>query len=169
MGSLRGDRWKRRGVTVLWDPNSLAAVACPGGVLTLRQFVSLSEAWPSAEELPGNGDALVVVGMKGVLEVLDPSDAELWLCDDLRQRIIGFQDHYEGEVALILWFPAPKAPFVMSAANEEYTWTPAHGRSTLPIGRCLWTGAQRDVQRILVGDGPDDGPAWVGLFHPRIS
>ena len=57
----------------------------------------------------------------------------------------------------------------MSPADEEYTWPGAHGRGSLPFGRCLWSGAQRDVERIVVGDGDADGPGWVGLYHPRIS
>jgi hypothetical protein len=40
----------------------------PPEVLTLRQFVRLSESWP--DELPGDGDTVVVAGMKGALEVL---------------------------------------------------------------------------------------------------
>lgn len=168
MKVLRGDRWKRRGVTVLWDATSLHSLVDPKDVLTLRQFVSLSESWPDA--LPGTGDAIVVAGLKGALEVLSPDEAQAWLRDDLRRRIISFQDRYEGEVALVFWFPASKAPFTMSPADEAYTWTAPHGRTPFPFGRCLWTGAQRDVERILVGDDDDaDGAGWVGLFHPRIS
>lgn len=169
MKILRGGTWKRRGVSVLWDPASLLALAPPASVATLRHFVRLSDGWPEPQKLPGGGDALVVAGMKGALEVLTADEARDWLHNDLRRRIISFQDHYEGQVALVFWFPASKAPFVMSPADEEYTWPSAHGRSVLPFGRCLWSGAQRDVERIVVGDGDVDGPGWVGLYHPRIS
>lgn len=169
MNVLSGDRWKRKGITVLWDPTSLAQVAAPGEVLTLREFVKLSQAWPDADALPGGGDRLVVAGVKGVLEVLASDDAGHWLERDFRRRIIAFQDRYEGEVALVLWFPSAGPPFKMSPADETYTWSP-HGRAVIPFGRHLWTGAERDVERIVVGDGIDaDGPGWVGLFHPRIS
>lgn len=167
MKVLTGDRWKRKGITVLWDPAALAQVAAPTEVLTLREFVALSNAWP--DELPGSSDRIVVAGLKGALEVLSAPEAADWLEHDFRRRIIDFQDRYEGEVALVLWFPSAGAPFKMSPADEQYTWSP-HGRSTFPLGRHLWTGAERDVERIVVGDGVDaDGPGWVGLFHPRIS
>jgi hypothetical protein len=168
MKLLRGDRWRRRGVTILWDTASLRTVASPDEVLTLRQFVALSEDWP--EELPGQGDALVVAGLKGALEVLSAEEGRAWLEDDLRKRILSFQKHYEGLAALILWFPAPKAPLVMSPADENYTWTPPHSKVPFPLGRCLWTGTERDVERIITGENLDpDGPGWVGLTHIYLS
>lgn len=170
MKTLRSDLWRRRGVTVLWDASCLHALTTPSNVITLRQFVRLSQAWPEPEELPGGGDALVVAGMKGALEVLSPTEAQDWLQNDLRRRIISFQDRYEGQVALVLWFPAAKAPFTMSPADEDYTWPGSNARVALPFGRCLWSGAQSDVERIVVGSHQDvDGPGWVGLYHPRIS
>jgi hypothetical protein len=62
----------------------------------------------------------------------------------------------------------------MDLADEEYFWKISAGRDTvrLPLGRCLWGGAEADVARILVSEekSPDfDGEAWVGLHHPRIS
>ena len=38
-------------------------------------------------------------------------DAESWIRYDLRSRVMSFQDKYVGEVALVFWFPATKAPF----------------------------------------------------------
>ncbi len=169
MKILRGGTWKRRGVSVVWDAVSMQAIVPAADVLTLRQFVQLSSAWPEdAEDLPGGGDALVVAGLKGALEVLSADDAQAWLRNDLRRRIISFQDAYD-RVALILWFPMTKPPFAMSPADGNYIWNIGAGRTPFPFGNCLWTGAERDVERIVVGDGDADGPGWVGLYHPRIS
>ena len=62
----------------------------------------------------------------------------------------------------------------MDLADEEYFWKVGAGRDAtrLPLGRCLWGGAEADVARILVSEekAPDfDGEAYVGLHHPRIS
>jgi hypothetical protein len=62
----------------------------------------------------------------------------------------------------------------MVRATEEYFWRRVPGRdeARIPIGRCLWGGAQADVERILVSEEKDpdfDGEAYVGLHHPRIS
>jgi hypothetical protein len=43
---------------------------------------------------------------------------------------------------------------------------------TVPVGRCLWAGADSDTRRILDGreaNQDPDGAAWIGLNHPRIS
>ena len=43
---------------------------------------------------------------------------------------------------------------------------------TVPVGRCLWAGADSDTRRILdrrEANQDPDGAAWIGLNHPRIS
>jgi hypothetical protein len=62
----------------------------------------------------------------------------------------------------------------MSASTEEYFWSCAlpHAGVKLPLGRMLWAGAESEVGRILdpAEKNQDfDGPAWIGLHHPRIS
>ena len=62
----------------------------------------------------------------------------------------------------------------MTRATESYVWhfAPPWQGQTLPLGRILWSGAESDVGRILDPreENQDfDGPAWVGLHHPRIS
>ena len=62
----------------------------------------------------------------------------------------------------------------MDLADEEYFWKagPSRDAARLPLGRCLWGGAEADVARILWSDQDDpdfDGEAYVGLHHPRIS
>ena len=70
--------------------------------------------------------------------------------------------------------PVGKAAHYDVPATEEYSWKSAAPPTAppLPIGRCLWAGADADAARIIVSDLPEpdiDGSAWVGLFHPRIS
>jgi len=133
----------------------------------------MKKAWP--EELPGaEGNALVVAGVEGCLDVLSEQDAITWMEQDLKATVLSFQEHYEGQAALILWVPSGRTRIGMDLADEEYFWKTSPGRDTarLPLGRCLWGGAETDVARILVsGDKtPDlDGEAYVGLHHPRIS
>ncbi len=173
MQILRQRRWVRHGFSLLWDPTTLASVASPDQVLSMRECFALRHDWP--DELPaGGGDALVVAGLEGCLDALDPDDAVTWLESDLKALVLDFQACYMGDAALILWLPSGGKRIRMSAATERYTWTlpPPHGDRTLDLGRCLWAGAESDVARILVSDDPNadyDGPAWVGLHHPRIS
>jgi hypothetical protein len=62
----------------------------------------------------------------------------------------------------------------MTGASEEYYWKHSASESArgLHIGRLLWSGAEKEVERLLDSEdsGADyDGKAWVGLHHPRIS
>jgi hypothetical protein len=139
----------------------------------MREFLSLAKRWP--ENLPASaGDALVVAGVEGCLDVLSADDAVRWLEEDLKRLILDFQDYYKGDAALILWLPSGAKRVRMTASTERYTWrlSAPHAEQSIDLGRCLWGGAEADVARILESEDPKadcDGPAWVGLHHPRIS
>ncbi len=169
----RQDGWKRRGLTLLWDPQALRDLIDPAQVLSMRACLGLQSRWP--DDLPGHGgDALVVAGLEGCLDVLAEADAVTWLEHDLRRMVLDFQAHYDGQAALILWLPAGRTRLVMDRASGAYLWRLQPGKDdhTLPIGRALWAGAESDAARVIrAGErDPDvDGEAWIGLHHPRIS
>jgi len=173
MNTIQGDSWKRRGISLLWDPRVLTTLMAPDAVLSIRQFFALRRSWP--DELPGSdGNTLVVAGLDGCLDSLSERDAVAWLESDLKLSVLGFQEHYAGEAVLILWLASGRSRIGMTLADEQYYWKASAGRdgARLPLGRCLWAGAEWDVNRILVSDEkyPDpDGDAYVGLYHPRIS
>lgn len=173
MKTHRQRGWMRRGFSLLWEPHVLSQIIEPRAVLSMREFFALRKAWP--DELPGmEGDALVVAGLEGFLDCLAEHDAVAWLESDLKAAVLSFQEHFEGQAALILWLPSGRARVGMVRATEEYFWRIAPGRddARIPIGRCLWGGAQADAERILVSEEQDpdfDGEAYVGLHHPRIS
>jgi hypothetical protein len=173
MNRVQGDAWKRRGFSLLWDPRVLTTLIAPTAVVSIREFFVLRRAWP--EHLPGSGgDALVVAGLDGCLDSLCEQDAVTWLENDLKSAVLSFQEHYEGQAALILWLASGRARVGMDLADEEYFWIVGATKDgpRLPLGRCLWGGAEADVGRILISAQrePDfDGDAYVGLHHPRIS
>jgi hypothetical protein len=138
-------------------------------VLSVRQFVALSKAWPA--ELPSNGGyALVVAGFEGCLDALSNEDAALWVEGDLRNLCIDFERFYEQQTALILWMPTGRHRWRYELAADEYVWLPHRG-DEIPLGRMLWSGARRDAQRILIGgSGADhDGEGWIGMYHRRLD
>ena len=169
----RDSGWTRRGFSLLWDASGLSRVVSPPDVVSLREFFSLANAWP--DNLPGSGgDALVVAGVEGCLDALTDDDGERWLETDLKQLILSFQEEYEGQAALILWLPSGRRRIHMVGATEEYFWkgNPRRNAPGLPMGRCLWAGAESDAARIIISNAPNpdvDGDAYVGLYHPRIS
>jgi hypothetical protein len=163
----------RRGFSLLWEPRVLTEIVAPSAVLSIRELFKVRKAWP--DELPGSdGDALVVAGLDGCLDSLSESDAQAWLETDLKTAVLSFQEHYQGQAALIMWIASGRTRVGMDLADEEYFWKTSPGRdgARLPIGRCLWGGAEADAERILVSEEKDpdfDGEAYVGLYHPRIS
>lgn len=165
--------WTRRGLTLLWGAEGLDRIAKPSQVLSIRQFFAVSRNWP--EDLPAaGGDAVVVAGIEGCLDALTPDDATQWLEWDLRKLLLAFQDRYENQAALVLWIPGGRKRIAMPRATELYEWhcTGAFSGTSLPLGRCLWAGADSDVRRVVNPDESNqdpDGPAWIGLNHPRIS
>lgn len=165
--------WTRRGLSLLWGAEALSRIAQPHAVVSVRQLFALGNTWP--DELPAaDGNAVVVAGVDGCLDAMAPEDAARWMEEDLRRLIVSFQDHYENQAALILWIPDGRRRIVMPRATEQYEWHCAGGYrgQSVPLGRCLWAGADGDVRRILdrVDSSQDpDGNAWIGLNHPRIS
>ncbi len=165
--------WTRTGISLLWGAETLAGLASPAEICSIRQFFEFSSNWP--DDLPsGGGRTIIVAGVEGCLDSLDPDEAESWLEEDLKPKILGFQEEYVRQAGLVLWLPGGRKRVEMARANESYHWhcAPPNKDRILDIGRMLWAGAEPDAVRILDSSAANldaDGPAWVGLFHPRIS
>lgn len=164
--------WSRRGFSLLWDAETLAEIIDPIDVISIRQMFAMVDGWP--DDLPAaGGDAIVVAGVEGCLDVLDGADAERWLTEDLRRAVLSFQYHYEGAAGLIFWMPSGSKRITMRGASEEYFYRHrGSGEQGLHIGRLLWSGAENEVERIMNTQDTNadyDGKHWVGLYHPRIS
>lgn len=173
MRTISDISWGRTGIGLLWGPDVLKVLAMPEEAYSIREFFALSHNWPEA--LPSNsGRSLVVAGLEGCLDVLSFEDAQTWLERDFRPAVLGFQDEYEGQAGLVFWLPSGKQRITMNRASEAYSWRCGgqQGGQELALGRILWSGAECDVVRILDPGEKNsdlDGPAWVGLYHPRIS
>lgn len=173
MKILQGDVWKRRGVSLLWGGEALSVLAQPQSVVSIRQFFALVGTWP--DDLPCNdGNTLVVAGLEGCIDLMDPIEAEAWMKSDLLPAVLAFQDEYSLEAALVFWLPTGKSRVKMNRATEAYSWlcSAPYSNQHLDLGRILWAGAEADVGRIIDPDctnSDSDGPAWIGLHHPRLS
>jgi hypothetical protein len=164
--------WPRRGFAILWEVTTLVEIVSPAEVVSLRQFFAMAKDWP--EDLPAaDGNAMVVSGMEGCLDVLDADDAQRWIETDLKEAVLSFQDHYQGQAGLIFWVPSGRHRISMKGASEQYFWKHrSSGADGLPIGRLLFSGAESEVERLLNSEDENvdyDGKHWIGLYHPRIS
>lgn len=164
--------WPRRGFALLWEVKTLLELVKPADVVSLRQFFALAKNWP--EDLPASGgDALVVSGLEGCLDVFGAADVERWIEGDLKDAVLSFQDQYQGQAGLVFWLPSGRNRISMRGATEQYFWKHrSSGADGLPIGRLLFSGAENEVERLLDsedGKADYDGKHWIGLHHPRIS
>jgi hypothetical protein len=172
MKTINTDTWTRRGINFLWDEEAFARIATPAQVVSFRAACQLARSWK--EDLPANGGrALAVAGLDVCLDLMSPSDAEVWIGEVLRPFIWSFQAEYDGEGSLVFWIPSGKQRISMNAASEQYYWrcAPPFKDQSLEFGRLLLSGAESDLARILKPHGSQDpdGPGWIGLYQPRIS
>jgi len=170
---LHDNVWTRRGISLLWDADALAAVCKPQQVVSLRHFLLLhAEGWP-ADRIPLINDRVIVVaGLDTALDAIGTEEATEWVRAVVYKAILSFQsDVADGGngAAVILWFTdGPR--FQCHPSEDSYEWKYIAGKTTqfLPLGRWLFNGAEKDVQEIHMRTSPHNDQ-WIGLFHPRIS
>lgn len=157
--------WQRRGTSWLWDEEARNHICVASEVWSLRQFLRAAGSWPA--DLPSNqGKTLVVAGLDGSLDLLAPTDGEAWLGDVIKPAILGFQDEYEGEAALVFWLPVGHSRLRVQASTDAVKWLchAPHGHQ-IDFGRILWGEANEYPQEIFLRDSAKA----VGLFHLRIT
>jgi len=166
------DTWKRQGHSILWDVPGLASFCKPEEAISLRQFCMLgASGWKDVDSFLVRDRALVVAGLEGSLDPLNPDSAVAWLDGDIYPLVSSFQREvaYGGsEAALIFWF-ANSRRFEYRQAEQAAYWkcSAAHGKREIPIGRCLWNGSEPNSQEIR---SKVDGVArFAGYYLQRIS
>src|SRR5580704_15826202 len=89
---LLDDIWTRRGISLLWDAETLARLCTPSQVISLRQFLQLHAAgWPEDRLSLVSDKALVVGGLESCIDALPPSEAVEWLEHSVYQALISFE------------------------------------------------------------------------------
>lgn len=170
--ALNDDIWMRRGISLLWDAETLATVCTPRQVVSLRQFLLLHAAgWPEAELPLVNEVRLVVAGLESAIDALAPDEAVAWLERTVYPAIVSYQENVAGggtEASLILWV-ADHRRLDYHTSDDTHYWhcgTEYKGQ-LLPLSRCLFNGAQDGLRRIQAGGKKSE--VGAGLYHPRIS
>ena len=164
---LTNDKWKRRGISVLWCGKTLAELNAASQVISLRQFIGYYEAgWPDDMPLL-NDDGLYVAGLDVAVDALSPEDALEWLESEIYEMIYDFQNH--ADAALIFWMP-DQGRWKEDLTTSTYNWCLAgkYDAQMFPLGQCIWNGAQKDVRRIESAFGGKTNE-WLGLYLERIS
>jgi hypothetical protein len=170
---LHDNTWIRFGTSLLWDAEALNSVCSPESVRSLREFLRLHEAgWPEDALKLVNNRTLVVAGLEAAMDTVNPEEAVEWLEKKVYQAVLDFQENVADggrEAALLLWL-ADRKRLTHKAADNSYHWlcSGEHRQQSIPLGRCIWNGAEDSVRRIITTNA-DQKEVWAGLFLPRIS
>jgi hypothetical protein len=168
---LSDDIWARRGISLLWDSETLAALCATDQIISLRRLLQLHKAgWPEADLQLVNDKTLIVAGLESCLGAMPPKETETWLEQVVYRAMLSYQQIVAGggtEAALVFWIVEPKR-IRHEIGDGTHLWhcDGSQRGQTLALSRCLFNGAQNDL-RWIVGTKGVDHP--LGLYHPRIS
>jgi len=170
---IQDKSWMGSGISLLWDAKTLNEICPPDSVRSLREFLRLHQAgWPENTLALINGRALVIAGLEAAMDTLNPQPAVEWLEQKVYPAVRDFQDNVAdggGEAALIFWLADAKRIWHRAADNTNHWYCSGeHRQQSIPIGRCIWNGAESSVRRIIAVDS-DNKPENIGLFLRRIS
>jgi hypothetical protein len=170
---LFDDTWTRRGISLLWEPESLSKLCTPQQVVSLRRFLQLQTlGWPEDQLSLVRDEVLAVAGLESAIDALAPDEACQWLEQVVYRAVVAYQQAVAGgggEAALVFWITENRR-LAYQTSDDTYNWhcgTEYKGQ-TIPLSRCLFNGAEHDLRQIHVVDSKK-AEHWVGLYHPRIS
>jgi hypothetical protein len=106
------------------------------------------------------------------MDTLNPQEAVEWLEQKVYPAVRDYQDNVAdggGEAALIFWFADAKRVWHRAADSTNHWYCSGeHRQHSIPIGRCIWNGAESSVRRIVTVDSTKQ-QRHIGLFLRRIS
>lgn len=170
---LSDNTWMRCGTSLLWDAQALNRVCPPEAVRSLRELLRLHQAdWPEDELKLIQKRTLVIAGLEAAMDTLHPDEAVEWLEKKVYPAVLDFQQNVAdggGEAALIFWLADGNRVF-HTASENTYHWhcTGEHRHQPIPLGRCIWNGAESSVRRIVATDAQKK-TLHIGLFLKTIS
>lgn len=170
---LHDKTWITCGTSLLWDAAALKTICPFDAVRSLRELLRLHQAgWRDGSLQLINNRTLVVAGLEAAMDTLHPDAAVEWLEQTVYQAVLDFQEVVAdggSQAALIFWL-ADRNRIVHTPSDNTYHWhcTGEHRSKKIPIGSCLWNGAQGDVRRIITSDS-EKKEVFSGLYQQRIS
>jgi len=168
MKELLDTVWQREGTSWVWDEQARNQICSASEIWSIRQFARSAKTpggWPKV--LPSNNDrALVVAGLDGSLDLLEPDDAVAWLQEVFKPAVLSFQNAYDSNAALAFWLPTGRHRMLVQTISDTVCWLcrPPHDRQ-IDFGRIMWGEANHYPQKILLCKG--NKPA--GLYYKRFS
>lgn len=161
--------WFRQGCSIIWDSRALSRLVVDNSEITpisaaMRYFKT--DSWP--DPLPANkGKAMVVVGLDGCLESLEPTQREEWLKKHIKPMVLGFYREFDVQSSLIFYFERGKDAFKEDIENA-FMWKSSHrNEKPIPLVKFLYGGRFKEVKR-LVSEADVARQPW-GLYVANPS
>lgn len=166
---INDDLWKRRGISILWDADLLNSLCRSDQIISLRHFRDLhNDGWSDVDAAMVEEESLVVAGLEGCIDALPPDEATEWLQDVVYRAMVSYQREVADggtQASLILWFVDPRRLHYETSDDAwNFHCAGEYKGQQIPLGRCLFNGAAKDLKEIQDADGNK-----LGLYHPRIS
>jgi hypothetical protein len=135
MKELSADSWKRQGSSIIWDKDSLQALLPTVSVVSLRQFLSWHDAWPT--QIPRNSRTILVAGLQTTLEVLPVEQGEAFLLDRVQALIRRQQSKLERFGVIFCFSTASSRAFDVTQHEKDIFYKRA-AQSLVPLSAPLW-------------------------------
>jgi len=167
---LKDDVYKRRGISLLWDIANVKEFCDAKKGMSLRSFLlHYANQWKLTEKAVSKSKALLVAGLEGCIDSMNPQDAEEFLRDIVYPAIISFQNKFAGggaNASLILWVGDSSRIEYQTISSKLYYQCSLY-KQKIPLGQCLFRGAESDLLEITTKqDGKEN---VIGLYQQRIS
>src|SRR3954466_11520733 len=141
MQEMTANSWKRRGCSIVWSPELLAALITDSEAAPLRTALN----WQRnglPESPPGGGRTVLVGGLQTVWELMsDPDTAYAWLRRNLLPLCRMWCNHWAG-VGLVFGMDGPNRFFQLNESDDLVYFGRGIDRDIkLCLTRGIWNGA----------------------------
>jgi hypothetical protein len=167
MQEMTANSWKRRGCSIVWSPDLLAALITDTEAVPLRTALSW-QRHGLPESPPGGGKTILVGGLQTILELMpDATTAYTWLRTNILPLCRMWSNHWAG-VGLVFGMEGPSKVFQLNESDDLVYFGKGLDRDTkLCLTRGIWNGAAigNGVYKLIVESTKD-----IGGFHVvRVS
>ena len=167
MQEMTANSWKRRGCSIVWSTELLAAIITDTEATPLRAALH----WQHhglPESPPGAGKTVLVGGLQTVLELMpDVNMAYAWLRTNILPLCRMWSNHWAG-VGLVFGMDGPGKLFQLNEPDDLVYFGRASDRDgKLCLTRAIWNGAAtgNGAYKLIVESTRD-----IGGFHVvRVS
>lgn len=167
MQEMTANSWKRRGCSIVWSPDLLAAIITDTEATPLRMALHWQHRG-LPESPPGAGKTVLVGGLQTVLELMpDTNTAYAWLRTNILPLCRMWSNHWAG-VGLVFGMDGPGKLFQLNESDDLVYFGRASDRDgRLCLTRGIWNGAAvgNGAYKLMVESTKD-----IGGFHVvRVS